>query len=457
MIRVCINTQTPPLRPRPGVRPGGRRVWRLDEDYVPNVGGVIPMMRSFLRTTTGRWVAPAPRWVALGAPELPGEVRTDEGYILETVPLDGATRGEYTRFKEAVWRSFHGPWGLGSVATRDYLGFVQYNHRTAEHLLRRANEYDIFYVNDFQQILVGGLIGSAAPAVLQWHIPLEFRGYPEPVRRFFLRSMEGFDGIVVSTRAGLEELIRRGFHGRAFQVYPYLDPEEHLPASAPVLRRFLTRFGLEQSEYVLSVGRLDPVKRQDLLIEAFRPLKRRFRRLKLVLAGGGSFSTRELGRATRSDKAAQWGEVLQRAIRRHHLEDSVVLTGSLTSEELRAAYDGASVFAHPAPWEGFGLVVVEAWLHHLPVVVSRGAGVAELVNDGVNGSIVPPGSSAALAQRLGYILSHPELARSMGDAGALTARLCHARRAAARLREIFARAIQSYHAGGTLPPRRLLL
>jgi trehalose-6-phosphate synthase len=231
MIDLCLSTQTPPVRRLPGRHPPVGRPWRIDEDYTPNVGGVIPMMRALLRTARGVWINPSPLWVSMGAPGIPSQLVSDEGYRLETVELPPAARASYREFKEAIWRSFHGPAEF-IPPWKDYSGFVAYNHATAQVLLRHADEFDVFYVNDFQQILVGGLVGTAAPALLRWHIPLDFRGYPEPVRRFFLKSMEGFDAIVVSTRHGLEELIDAGFQGRAFQVYPYFDPRDY-PMPAP--------------------------------------------------------------------------------------------------------------------------------------------------------------------------------------------------------------------------------
>ena len=83
MIRVCINSQTPPLRPLRGAGRSGT-LWRSGVDYEPNVGGVVPMMRALLRASVGRWIAPHPRWVALGGPGLPPLVRTDDGFLLET-------------------------------------------------------------------------------------------------------------------------------------------------------------------------------------------------------------------------------------------------------------------------------------------------------------------------------------------------------------------------------------
>ncbi len=440
-IRLCLSTQTPPVNPVAGRPwPIGDR-WVLGRDYVPQIGGVVPMMRALLASGRGSWIRGTPTWVALDASGIPERLTTDEGYLLECIHLTPDERHRYGRFKEEIWRSFHGPSGF-RPSLGDYPSFVTYQYRTALNLLAHAADHDVFFVNDFQQILVGGIIGSAAPVVLRWHIPLDFRGYPEPVRRFFLKSMEGFDGIVVSTRAGLEDLIRAGFHGRAYQIYPYFDPREQRRASPREVAAFRERYRLGDAPTILSVARMDPVKRQDLLIEAFARLRPRHPDARLVLVGGESFSTRP--EALGENKATRWRALLDARVRELRLGDAVVFTGGLSADELRAAYGSAHVFVHPAPWEGFGLVVVEAWTHHLPVVVSRGAGVAELVNEGVNGFAVPPGRAEALADRLGTLLSRPERAERLGAAGSQSARRCHVARAAPRLREIFDRTIDLY-------------
>jgi len=452
MIRLCITSQTPPTRPLARRPPSRSTVWKLGRDYEPNVGGVVPMMRALLRVAQGRWLAPNPRWVAMGAPELPREFVVDEGYTVETVPLAPELRASYARFKDALWRSFHGPWGLEPFTSDDYRAYVRYNHETAQQLLRHRGAYDLFYVNDFQLMLVGGLVGSAAPAILRWHIPLEFRGYPEQVRRFFLRAMEGFDAIVVSTRRSLEELIRHGFHGRAFQVYPYVDPAEHVRSSPGAVRRFRDAHDLGDRPYLVAVGRMDPVKRQDLLLKAFARVRRRFPEHRLVLVGGESFSTTLTAGSGQQTKGEAWAERIRSVVDTEKLGDSIVVTGGVSTDELRAAYDGAVGLVHSAPWEGFGLVGVEAWMHGLPIVVSRGAGVSELVTDGVNGYSVAPGSVSALASRMQTLLAHPERSERMGDAGRLTARRCQVQPASRRLREIFEHVRRLYQRQGRSPP-----
>ncbi len=452
MIRLCIASQTPPTRPLRSEGPRPRGPWKLGRDYLPNVGGVVPMMRALLRTGQGRWIAPHPRWVALGAPGLPREFEVDEGYVAETVSLEPEYRDGYLRFKDAVWRSFHGPWGLEPFASGDYRAYLEFNHRVAQQLLEHRGTYDAFYVNDFQLLQVGGLVGAAAPAVLRWHIPLELKGYPETVRRFFLRAMEGFDAIVVSTRRSLEELIQYGFHGRAFQIYPYIDPREHAGAPASAVQRFRDAHGLGDRPYLLSVGRMDPVKRQDLLLRAFARVRRRFPEHRLVLAGGGSFSTSIASGSGARSKNDSWSEVVRDVIAKEHLGGSVVFAGSLGAEELRAAYDGSIGLVHAAPWEGFGLVGVEAWMHSRPIIVSRGAGVAELVTDGVNGFTAVPGSVPSLSSRIAQLLAHPDRAERMGEAGRLTARRCHVGPASHRLREVFHHVLRLYQWKGPTPP-----
>jgi glycosyltransferase involved in cell wall biosynthesis len=449
-IRLCVNTQTPPIRPVGDAVERDRPVWRLHREYETNLGGVVPMMRALIHSGRAAGLSGETSWVALGASGLPPHIRTNEGYTLDTFDIPEETRGKYGRFKEAIWRSFHGPRGF-RPSLSDYPGFVDYSARAALALLPKVADHDLLYVNDFQQVLVGGLIGSAAPALLRWHIPLDFRGYPEPVRRFFLKAMEGFDGIVVSTRAGLEDLIQAGFQGRAFQVYPYFDPREQRSASPAVRARVQEHLKLGAGPVVLCVGRMDPVKRQDLAIDAFVRVARRYPTARLVFVGGESFSTSAAGLGVH--KGATWRQKLEARVRAHHLGSHVVFAGALSDEELRAMYDLADAFVHPAPWEGFGLVIVEAWTHGVPVVVSRGAGAAELVDDGVNGYLTRPGSSSDLSHRLTRLLGNPPESERIGANGLITARRCHVERAAPRLQEIFERTVDLYEREPVRPRR----
>ena len=75
------------------------------------------------------------------------------------------------------------------------------------------------------------------------------------------------------------------------------------------------------------------------------------------------------------------------------------------------------VLAHPAWMEGLGIALLEAAACGVPIVASRRGGMPEAVEDGVNGYLIEPGDSAALADRLDRLLRDPALARRMGAAG----------------------------------------
>jgi glycosyltransferase involved in cell wall biosynthesis len=67
-------------------------------------------------------------------------------------------------------------------------------------------------------------------------------------------------------------------------------------------------------------------------------------------------------------------------------------------------------------WEGLPQVVPQACAAGLPVVATRVDGTPEIVRNGVNGFLVPPGETGLLAEKIIYLLDHPEEARAMGQA-----------------------------------------
>ena len=82
----------------------------------------------------------------------------------------------------------------------------------------------------------------------------------------------------------------------------------------------------------------------------------------------------------------------------------------------------AALFVHPARWEGFGLVLLEAMLASLPVVASRVSAIPEVVADGETGLLVEADDPDALAAAATRLLDDGALARRLGDAGRARAR-----------------------------------
>jgi len=91
--------------------------------------------------------------------------------------------------------------------------------------------------------------------------------------------------------------------------------------------------------------------------------------------------------------------------------------GHVTLDQLSQHYSSASVFCLPTRLEPFGIAVVEAMMHKLPVVASAVGAIPEIVNDGITGDLVPPGDAPALARALTELLQNPARRRNYGEAG----------------------------------------
>lgn len=97
--------------------------------------------------------------------------------------------------------------------------------------------------------------------------------------------------------------------------------------------------------------------------------------------------------------------------------DTVVFGGFVNQAALPEVYAASDVFVLPARDETWGLVVNEVMCAGVPVVVSEEVGcVADLVRDGVNGFLVPPGDVAALTRALNRIIRDDALRAAMGAA-----------------------------------------
>jgi glycosyltransferase involved in cell wall biosynthesis len=150
-------------------------------------------------------------------------------------------------------------------------------------------------------------------------------------------------------------------------------------------------------DYVLSVGRLEHVKRIDLAIRAlaFAPS-----RIALAVAGAGS------QRESFEQLAGTLG-----------VADRVRFLGEVGDDDLVALYAGALGVIFPPYDEDFGYVTIEAFLAHKPVVTTTDAGGPnEFVVDGVNGFVTAPEPEALGAAVAALDADRPRAA-AMGEAG----------------------------------------
>jgi len=149
------------------------------------------------------------------------------------------------------------------------------------------------------------------------------------------------------------------------------------------------------------VKHLERIYGPDILLRAFAQIAGEGQDLRLVIVGDGS----ERGR-------------LQELTRMLGVSGRVEFRGHLSHDEVPRLLSSLSVFAMPTVCEeGFGVAALEASAMELPVVASRVGGVPEVVVDGETGVLVAPGDVEALAGALRTLITDPEAAKGMGDAG----------------------------------------
>ena len=131
--------------------------------------------------------------------------------------------------------------------------------------------------------------------------------------------------------------------------------------------------GAEPADLVIgAVGRLEPQKRFDLLLEAFAVVVERFPRARLLIVGDGS-----------SRKA------LDAKVATLNIGNRCRLVGHL--DDVVPAYHAFDLLVQSSDYEGTPNAVLEAMAFEVPIVATAAGGTAEIVRDGIDGRIVPVG------------------------------------------------------------------
>src|SRR5207253_4308304 len=112
---------------------------------------------------------------------------------------------------------------------------------------------------------------------------------------------------------------------------------------------------------------------------------------------------------------------LEQVARALHLMDRVSFVGAREHGEVIRYMRAADVFVLPSLIESFGIVLVEAMSCGLPIVASKVMGIPAVVEDGVNGVLVPPGDEAALAAGMIRLLTDPAARNRIADRNILKA------------------------------------
>jgi glycosyltransferase involved in cell wall biosynthesis len=165
------------------------------------------------------------------------------------------------------------------------------------------------------------------------------------------------------------------------------------------------------------VGRLEEQKGQRFLLAALPELSHEIPNLTVLLVGEG----REK-------------EALKRQAEELGVSPLVHFLG--TRRDLPRLFRALDLFVQPSLWEGLPLTLLMAMGAGLPVVGTKVSGITEVIADGINGRLAPPGDSQALAEVIMELYRQPEFRSKMGAAARQTVEAKYSQEAMLRRLEV---------------------
>lgn len=233
------------------------------------------------------------------------------------------------------------------------------------------------------------LVGEEAA---RWGLPLPADTSPDWIVAKEDEEFALADHVFVLSSVARDSLIRQGIEPSRIFVNPC---GVDIAAFSPAPRR-------DEVFRVIQVGAISLRKGTLDLLEAFRQAA--LPKSELWFVGGGREESRLDAVIGRMDTRG------------------VSFLPPVPQSSLRGYYNHSSVFVLASAADGFGMVVPQAMACGLPVIVTENVGARDLIEDGVNGFVVPIHSPDLIAERLRFLHDNPEAAKRMGQSALMTVR-----------------------------------
>jgi len=290
----------------------------------------------------------------------------------------------------------------GWAAVASFLpGLVRLSARIA----RRARHFDLLYANSQKALFVAGLAGFFARRPVLWNLhdlltPDHFSWFSRRAATLWANCFA--DHVIVNSEATRTAFVQSGGRFRETTVvYNGIDATAFDPTSAPSPQQTRDELDLPDAPLIGTFSRLAPWKGQHVVLNALARLPD----VHGVFVGDTLF---------RGD--APYEEKLRRMATRLDVQDRIHFLGFRDDvAELMHAVD-AVVHASTQP-EPFGRVIVEGMLARRPVIATRAGGAEEILRHRQTGLLTTPGDADELADAIDWLVSNPETASELAEAG----------------------------------------
>ena len=295
----------------------------------------------------------------------------------------------------------------------------EFAKNTALFSLRDGVRYDIVHAHYWLSGWAGHLLRRYwdAPLVQMFHTTAHMKNavLPQANREPALRArhermlVDLADAVIAANPDERADLLwrQRTPSDKICTIPPGVDLELFKPEDQSAARR---RLGFEQeSNIVLFVGRIDPIKGADALVRTMVRLRDETATPPIFAIVGGDLDAS-------GQPVGPLAEIAEEA-KRSGVRDQCRFFGSRPQYDLPAFYAAADVVFVPSRYESFGLVAIEAMACARPVVASRAGGLAFTVVPGETGFLAPVGDDRAFADAIATLLADPGMSQRMGEAG----------------------------------------
>jgi phosphatidyl-myo-inositol dimannoside synthase len=276
------------------------------------------------------------------------------------------------------------------------------------------------------EVSCGNVYAAIVPWVASFFMPVRYAVYTHGTEIFFLRKrtarawllkkiLKSATRLFSNSRYTESLLKQAGIDGEVTIIPPRVvippSKSEHAPVSHATEQTVESRI-----PQILCVGRLVPRKGFGAALDALALVPSGMEWQCMIVGDG------PLGPALRA-----------RCVEKK-INERVTFKNNLSDDELSVHYDRSSIFVLPGAEagsvelgvEGFGIVLIEAMAHGVPVIAGRTGAVPEVLEDGACGILVEPGDVAALSREIRRLLGDQPLRRRLAAAALDRVKRCYA-------------------------------
>ena len=221
-----------------------------------------------------------------------------------------------------------------------------------------------------------------------------------------IKRSRHFDEIICVSNAVRKSLNMQGLGENVTTIYNGIDPYEFVGRIKKKAESVRSEFGVYGSTPLIGmIGNFREWKGQRVVIESIAIIKDKYPDMVCLFVGDV---------AATSALDIKYFQEIKEEISILHLDKNIIITGY--RNDVPDLMNACKIIVHSSiEPEPFGRVIIEAMLLKKPVIATEQGGPNEIIDDGVSGYLISPGDAGILAEKIDFLLQHPEIGNELGE------------------------------------------